>query len=205
VAGTVAAVGLSAGSSASGQTITIVGTGVQGVEVSVPLSQIDQVKVGQSVTVAADGRTTRLNGRVESIGLLSSASGSTATFPVTIRLDATSPRLYDGTGADVVITTGKAADVVTVPNSAIHSTARGGHAVTVVDSGRTSTVRVTLGVAGNDVTQIKSGLKVGQQVVLAEMSQPLPGSANSGNSGGFRFPLVINGNRVPNFGSSGGR
>ena len=200
VAGQVAALGLQAGASSSGQTITVVGTGVQGVDVTVPLIQVDQVKVGQPVTVAADGLARTLHGKVESIGLLSSTSGSTAAFRVTIELDADSPRLYDGTGADVVITTGKATSVVTVPNSAIHAARGGGHTVTVLQGGRTATTRVTLGVAGSTVTQIKSGLKVGQQVVLADLSEPLPSSTNSTNSGTFRFPRIFT-----NGGPAGGR
>jgi multidrug efflux pump subunit AcrA (membrane-fusion protein) len=184
-AGRVAAVGLTVGNSSSGQTITIVGTGVQGVDVRVPLAEVDQVKVGQRVSVSADGRTSALHGTVESVGLLSSTSGSTTTFPVAVQLDVGSPQLYDGTGADVVITTGTATNVLAVPNSAIHTGARGTHTVTVLSRGRTSTVLVTLGVAGADVTQIMGGLKTGQQVVLANLSQPLPSSTTS-NTGTFR-------------------
>jgi multidrug efflux pump subunit AcrA (membrane-fusion protein) len=177
---------VTAGESASGQTITIVGTGVQGVDITVPLAEVDQVKTGQHVTVSADGQTTVLHGTVESIGLLSTTSGSTTTFPVTVQLDAGSPHLYDGTGADVVVTTGTATNVLTVPNSAVHTAANGTHTVTVVQGGKTSTVLVTLGVAGDDVTQIKSGLKAGQQVVLADLGQPLPSSTSTSNTGTFR-------------------
>jgi multidrug efflux pump subunit AcrA (membrane-fusion protein) len=92
--------------------------------------------------------------------------------------------VFDGTGADVVITTGTAKNAVTVPNSAIHSTGRG-HTVTVQAGGRTSAVRVTLGVAGSDRTQVTSGLTVGQQVVLADLGTPLPSSTT--NTNGFTF------------------
>jgi multidrug resistance efflux pump len=186
--GTVAAIGLTAGASSSGQTITIVGTGVPGVTTTVPLGQIDEVKVGQSVSVAVDGVPTAVHGTVESIGLLSSTSGSSASFPVTVRLAATTRHLYDGSGADVVITTGTAANVVTVPISAVRSGIAGRHTVTVLSGGRTSTAPVTLGIAGIAVVQVKTGLKVGQQVVLAELSQALPTSSTSGNTGTFRFP-----------------
>jgi multidrug efflux pump subunit AcrA (membrane-fusion protein) len=152
---------------------------VQGVDVTVPLAQVDQVKTGQRVSVSADGQTTVLHGTVESVGLLSSTSGSTTTFPVVVQLDAGSPELYDGTGAGVVITTGTAADVITVPNSAIHTGPNGTHTVTVMSGGGTSAVPVTLGIAGDDVTQIKGGLKAGQQVVLADLSQQLPSSTGS--------------------------
>ena len=192
-AGKVAAVGLTAGASSSGKTITIVGTGVPGVEATVTLSEANLVKVGQSVTVAVDGVAKKLHGTVQSVGLLSSTSDSTTTIPITVKLDADSPDLFDGSGADVVITTGTAADVVAVPNSAIHSGAGSSHTVTVLSGGKTSTVRVTLGVAGRDVTEIKSGLKVGDQVVLADFAQSLPSSSTNGsNNGRFRLPAGFN-------------
>ena len=180
--GKVAAVGLTAGASSSGKSITIVGTGIEGVNATVPLAQVDRVKVGQPVSVAADGVTRPLHGTVESVGLLSSSSGSSTTFPVTIRLDPDSPHRYDGSGAEVVITTGTATNVIAVPNSAIHSAAGGGHTVTVLAHGKTTTVPVTLGIVGADLTQVKSGLKVGQQVVLADLGRSLPSSSTNGNT-----------------------
>jgi multidrug efflux pump subunit AcrA (membrane-fusion protein) len=185
-AGKVAAVGLTAGQPTAGGTITIVGTGIPGVEATVALAQIDEVKVGQNVAVAADGVSAQLHGTVTSIGLLSTTSGSSTVYPVTVQLAARTPQLYDGTGADIVISTGSAHDVLTVPNSAIHTGAGGRHTVTVVNGGKTNTVPVTLGIAGSDVTEIKSGLKAGQQVELADLSQQLPASTSSSNNT-FRF------------------
>jgi multidrug efflux pump subunit AcrA (membrane-fusion protein) len=183
--GRVAAVGFTIGQSSSGGTITIVGTGIPGVAATVPLAQIDQVKVGQNVTVAADGVSTELHGTVTSIGMLSTTSGSSTAYPLTVQLDAGTPQLYDGTGADIVISTGSAHDVLTVPNSAIHTSAGGLHTVTVDQGGKTSTVRVTLGIAGSEVTEVKSGLKAGQHVVLADLSQQLPASTSNSNNGRF--------------------
>jgi HlyD family secretion protein len=160
---------------------------VEGVQTAVPLGQVDSVKVGQPVTVAADGQQTPLHGTVASIGLLSTTSGSKTTFPVTVRLDADSPKIYDGAGADVVITTGSAKSVTAVPTSAIHTGPGGTYTVTVANGAKRSTVRVTIGLAGADLTQVKSGLQAGQKVVLADLSQPLPGSASSGTTTTGRF------------------
>ena len=186
-AGKVAAIGLTAGQDSGSGTITIVGTGIPGVQATVVLAQLDQLKVGENVTVAADGVSTPLHGTVTSIGLLSTTSGSSTAYPVTVQLDAGTPQLYDGTGADIVISTGSAHNVLTVPNSAIHDLPGGRHTVTVVSGGKTSTVPVTVGIAGNDVTEIKSGLKAGQQVELADLSQPLPASTSNSNNPFGRF------------------
>ena len=147
-----------------------------------PLADIDDVKVGQSVSVAVDGIKTSLLGKVESIGMLSSTSGSITTFPVTVKLDEAQSRLYDGTGADVVITTGRATDVVLVPNSAIRSVGTSVHTVTVAANGTTKTVRITLGVVGTVTSEVRSGLHAGDKVVVADLSQDLPSSATSGTT-----------------------
>jgi hypothetical protein len=196
--GKVAAIGLKVGASSAGATITIVGTGTQQVQATVPLTQIALIKVGQPVRISADGVATKLRGTVTAIGLLSSTSGSTTTFPVTITFAAGSPPLFDGAGADVVITTGTASNVLTVPNSAIHSGVNGSHSVSVDASGKTSVVQVKLGLEGTDVTEVTSGLKAGQQVVIADLSVGLPGSSTS-TSTTTRFPGVVGG-----FGGAGG-
>jgi multidrug efflux pump subunit AcrA (membrane-fusion protein) len=183
ISGTVAAVGLTAGASASGASITIVGAGIQKVSTTVPLSRIDLVKKGQAVTVAADGVATTLHGTVTSIGMLSTTTGSSTTFLVTVTLDDEQPSLYDGTGADVVITTGTAENVVTVANSALRAGPRGTYTVTVLKNGVTSTKTVTVGVAGPDVTEVKSGLAMGDQVVVADLTEDLPSSTTSTTNG----------------------
>jgi hypothetical protein len=186
VDGVVAAVGLTAGTSSAGQSITVLGTGLQGVVVAIPLTEIDQVKVGQPATVTVDGRTTPLRASVQSIGVVSTSSGGRTTFPVTVQFAVGTPHVYDGTGADVEITTGAASGVLTVPVSAIHTTANGRHTVTVANGSTTTTVAVTLGMVGNDVAQVTTGLRAGQRVVLAELGQALP-SSTTATTGTFRI------------------
>ncbi|HSY15748.1 MAG TPA: hypothetical protein VK816_07165, partial [Jatrophihabitantaceae bacterium] len=182
ISGVVGAVGLTAGSNSGAKSITILGTGVEQVDTAVPLSEISLVKAGESVSVMADGQASSLHGTVTSIALLSTTTGSSVTFPVTVALDAGSPHLFDGSGADVAITTGTAANAITVPNSAIHTGFGTSHTVTVVKDGKASTVQVTLGVAGTDLTQVETGLKAGQQVEIADPSVPLPSSASSAST-----------------------
>ncbi len=64
-------------------------------------------------------------------------------------------------------------DAVTVPTSAVEGT---GAATfdTVLKAGKPVRVRVMVGAAGPVLTQVSSGLTVGEQVVLANMSTPLP-------------------------------
>lgn len=202
VAGQVATVGYTAGTSSNSKSITILGTGNQIVKINVGLSQIEEVKVGQAAKVTVDGQTKPIAGRVSKIGLLSTTSGSSTTFPVTVTLNDGSPAVHDGIGADVIVTTASASNAVLVPNSAI-STVGTTHTVTVVSNGQPKTTRIKVGVVGTDMTQVTDGLQAGQQVEIADPSQPLPSSANSGSSttggiGNFQLPA---GGSLPNFGN----
>jgi HlyD family secretion protein len=178
IAGSIASVGYSAGSSSSGSSITILGTGKQIVTIEVPISQIDQVKKGQKAQVQVDGQSTPLQGTVTKIGIVSTTSGSLTTFPVTVTLADGSRRIHAGVGADVVLTTGTASDAVLVPNSAITSIGTR-HVVTVVTGSSTKTVIVTLGLIGTDASQVTGGVAAGERVQLADPGKALPASTTS--------------------------
>jgi multidrug efflux pump subunit AcrA (membrane-fusion protein) len=116
-------------------------------------------------------------------------SGSTTVYSVVIGLTGSPSGLRNGAAASVTITLNHVADALAVPTSAIR-TAGGGavHIVTVVSGAKTSTVPVQVGAIGPDLTEIKSGLQEGQQVMLADLNQPLPSNTTNrglGGGGGF--------------------
>ena len=156
-------------------------SGKLSVTTTVGLNDIDLVKKGQTAHVTVDGVSTPLTGKVTLIGLLntSGTSGSTTTYPVTIVLDST-PQLYDGAGASVSIDVGSATGALTVPTSALHGVGTA-TSVDVYRDGKVQTQRVTVGARGIDTVQITSGLNAGDQVVLAEVSAPVPSSDNQTN------------------------
>jgi hypothetical protein len=113
----------------------------------------------------------------------SGTSGTTTTYPITVMLDQTAVALYDGAGSTVSIDVGTAANVLSVPTSAVHSI--GALAtVEVYHGGKITLTRVTLGVEGVDRTEIKSGLTAGQQVVLADVSAAIPTATTNGRGFG---------------------
>ena len=62
----------------------------------------------------------------------------------------------------------------------------------VLDDGEVASVPVTIGAIGQTWTEIVSGLDEGDTVVLADLDEPLPGTATDGSaadaSSGGRFP-----------------
>jgi multidrug efflux pump subunit AcrA (membrane-fusion protein) len=175
ITGTVAAVGLTVGSTAGTSGVTVIGTGNREVSTTVTLADVDQVAVGDVVTLAVDGVTGSLTGRVTAIGVLNTTTGTSTSYPVTVLLDPTTARVYDGLGASVSITTSVVNNVLTVPTSAVRTTGAL-HLVTVLKDGKTATARVTVGAVGLDRTQVMSGLTEGQRLVLADLGEPLPTS-----------------------------
>ena len=213
LAGTVAAVAVTPGSTASAQTtaVTVIGPGVDEVTTTVSDLDLDQIKIGQDATVTPDSTNKPIKGAVTAIGLLpvsttstsssavsrSGSSGSTAgsaspatsttataTYPITIGLQASG--LYSGSGANVAIMVKSSKDVLTVPTSAVSSFGSL-HSVTVLASGTATRRVVTVGTTSAARTQITSGLKRGDRVALARINEPLPTSNSLGTrvGGGF--------------------
>ncbi|NKQ57961.1 HlyD family efflux transporter periplasmic adaptor subunit [Amycolatopsis sp. K13G38] len=176
ITGTVGEVGFSAGKNASNQQhIVVFGPGANQVSTAVSDTQAGQIKPGQRVSVTPDGSGKPIDGQVVSIGLLSSTTSSgSPSYPVTVSLPA-STELHQGATAAVSIITNTANAAVTVPTSAVHLVG-GGAFVETLSGGATSERRVTLGVVGASTTEVTSGLKAGDEVVLADLSQALPTS-----------------------------
>jgi len=186
ITGTVGSIDLSKGdvvaASSSTATITIVGSGTLAVDLNIGIADIDHVKAGEHAEVTVDGRAKPVDATVTYVGAANSSdsTGSSSTYPVTVSLTARDARLFDGMGASVAIEVGRASGVLSVPVSAVH-TAGSVHTVKVYADGKLTTTPVTLGVEGDERVQITSGLSVGQQVVLADISASVP----SGNSSDF--------------------
>jgi hypothetical protein len=167
----------SEGSSTSADFV-IEGAGGEEATTTVSVSDVGEIRVGQSATITLDGSATPINGQVVAIGILSSTSSTgSASYPVTIGLAAGSPTLFAGSDAQVAITLAKVSDAISVPTSAVEGIG-GASFVTVLRAGKLVRVRVVVGATGPVLTQVSSGLTVGEQVVLADMSSPLPTNTN---------------------------
>ena len=205
--GTVVAVNLTVGSSVSSasSTANIVVQGGGGYEVSttIGVDLIPHVAIGDSATVVPDGSHTALPGKVASISVAPASATTTTSYLVVIGLAKPQMALNNGATGTVTIVTQSARSALAVPTSAVTTTGTR-HTVQVLSAGTTKQITVQVGVVGPTWTEIRSGLTKGEQVVLADVAQPLPGSATSSSNSnstssntGFvgRFPGA--GNLVP--------
>lgn len=188
IAGTVAAVDVAQGDSVSSSTVAAVVNGDDGnvgITIDVTENDIRAIKVGQSAQVSADGAQAALPARVTSVGLLAASDSGTASYPVVVSLAGAPLSLASGSDATVSVVTATARNVVTVPSSAVTRAASGSTGVVRVLTGdQVASARVEIGAVGPVRTEIVSGLKAGQRVVLADFSAALPSSSTGARVGG---------------------
>jgi len=188
--GTVSAVNIAVGDQAGSMTgdstsaaITVISTRSFQVDASVGAADAASLKKGMQVEIAPTGATDTVYGTVTSIGAIATADSSgAATFPVTIDVTGSPKGLYAGSSADVVITTRKVTDVLTVPTPALH-TENGETWVWLVDGAGRRKVTITTGATYGMATEVKSGLQEGDQVEI-EVFSPTGGGSRNGEDQG---------------------
>jgi len=183
IAGTVDAVNIMAGQSvtaaSSTANIVVQGSGSYQVSTTIGVDNIPHVAVGQSASVVPDGRHKTLSGKVSSISIVpNSTSALSTTYLVVVALNDRNVTLGNASTGTVTIITQHAKSTLAVPTSAV-TTSGTTSTVEALVGGTVRRTVVHVGVVGYEWTQITSGLKKGEQVVLANMSAPLPGSATS--------------------------
>jgi multidrug efflux pump subunit AcrA (membrane-fusion protein) len=184
--GTIVSVGITVGATvgADSSTAVIVIIGTKSFEATATLTsaQVPSVKVGASTAVSVDGTTGTITGLVSQVGpVQSSVSGY--SYPVVVALPASANDLFSGSSANISIVTADTHDVLAVPTSAV-TTAGTRSYVEVLSGGSPVDKTIKVGVVGSIYTQVVSGLKLGESVVLADYAEPVPAS-NTATVGGF--------------------
>ena len=188
----------SASSSSSGPSGAIIlsSPGSYEVQGSVSDAQIAQVQLGEQATIVPAGATTPIYGTVTQITPQATITSGVASYPIVVSITDSNPNLYSGVkvtskapplfagaSAQVALIVKQATNVLSVPTSAVHTI---GSLNYVLVKNKTKETRVTISVGAADAqdTQVLSGLKLGQEVVLANRALAIP-SSTSGFGGGF--------------------
>lgn len=183
-------------------------------EVSLNEVDVASVAVQQKATLtfdAIDGLT--ISGQVAEVDEVGTVSQGVVSYSATIAFDTQDERVKPGMSVSAAIATNVLTDVLTVPNAAIKTSATGSYVETLNNvpegsaaesTGITSPTAperqaVEIGIASDAMTQIISGLKPGDMVVIrtvapsaaaAQSTQsiiPLPGTRSTGS--GQRFNI----------------
>ncbi len=147
---------------------------------NVPVTEIVNVRIGQTVKVSMAGTTdpagVELSGRVERIAPV--ADTGTRMIPVYIRVANPDGRLKGGLPAHGWLRWSEAADTVTLPREAVRSS-QNASAVLVIQNGKAEMRRIDLGLsdASAGKVQVRAGLSGGETVILARVGGIAEGQA----------------------------
>ena len=172
-------------------------------EVSFSEADIGKVEVGQPATISISSmEDTELAGRVTKVDVLPSegSSGGVVEYPATILLTQRAKGLRAGMSASAEVVVEQVANAITVPNEAIASGPR--KTVTVEADGKEVQKTVEAGLVGDESTEILSGLKAGETLVLPEVSVPTGGASKVAAASRRRLPELRR-RRIPSFGGGG--
>ncbi len=164
VAGRVRSITTAVGASAAN--IATIGAGK--VLVSVPVSEYDISGVSKGLTVELSLGATKqaFTGTVYDVGDLADSSTGVQTYTVLIASDELPKDARIGMSVTASITIDSVSGVVTVPVSAL-TTNDGVTTVTVLNARHApSVVPVTLGLVGDSIAEVTSGVKAGDLVVV---------------------------------------
>ena len=137
---------------------------------------INQISVGQDVTVTADSVDGTFNGKVTRVSMVGETNGGTTTYPVTVQVEEYGA-LRPGMNVNAEIVVEQAADAIAVPNAAVE---RGDVVLVTTESPSAANaiadmtapdgyvyVQVETGVSDNNYTEITSGLQEGDIIGYA--------------------------------------
>jgi multidrug efflux pump subunit AcrA (membrane-fusion protein) len=187
IAGIVSQVNVKAGQSVSSGSSTsafiVFAPGSYQVTGTVSDSQVNLVAVGQAAQVTPAGSTQALLGKITAISPAATISSGVATFGVTAQLTDASNAIRPGISATVTIVINQVVHVLTVPTSAVHTTAAGS-TVQVLTNGVPHSIPVQTGASDPTRIQILSGLQINQVVVIAVVTSSVPSSTGNAFGGG---------------------
>lgn len=151
------------------------------VDISVNENNIAEIHEGQEVdvTLGSDEKRT-IKGTVASINQVGTYNTSGSKYTVTVSVPNEDGSILIGMSANLSIKVSEAADVLTVPVSAVKSTDQGTVVTVQHDDGTTEERPVTVGISDGKHVEISGDVHEGERVLLNEVSGPT--SANTANA-----------------------
>lgn len=137
------------------------------IQVSIPESQIANIKVGNSadVTLDAFGNNQVFKASVVSIDTTTTMENGIAVYKARLKFEAENDQIKSGMTANVTIVSGTRENVVIVPNAAVIQ--KTGKYFVIIDKGTAGKENreVQIGIKDDQNTEIISGLQAGEKVI----------------------------------------
>jgi membrane fusion protein, macrolide-specific efflux system len=190
----------SSSSTSTSPQILVISTNSWIVNATVDASSVGLIKANDQAQLTVTGATGTVYGTVSSIGLVSSSTTGTASYPVVIDVTGSPSGVHDGANVTASVIYKQVTGIV-VPTMALHRTSSGGQYVEQVKNTKTVQTTVQVGIAGGGQTQITAGLLAGDQILVPQPQAPGGTGRTGGGTGGGQFP---GGGRFPGGGGVGG-
>jgi multidrug efflux pump subunit AcrA (membrane-fusion protein) len=143
------------------------------------------LKTGEQAQLSITGATGTVYGTIASIGLVSSSTTGTASYPVVVDVTGSPSGLYDGANVTATLIYKQLTNVIVVPATALHRNSSGGEYVDKQVNGKSVQTTVQVGIASGGQTQIVSGLAAGDKIIVAvpQVTGRTGGTGTAGTGG----------------------
>ena len=165
---------------------------------TVDATSVGLLKAGEQAQLGVTGASGTVYGTIGSIGLLSSSTSGTASYPVVIDVTGSPSGMHDGADVTAELIYKQLVDVVRVSVTALHRNTSGGQYVEQDVNGTTVQTTVGVGAISGGQAQITSGLRAGDKIVVPQATYTpgatRPGSTRTGQvpgGGRFQFPAGV--------------
>ncbi len=144
------------------------------ISVYVSESLVPKLNIGDMARVSVVSAATQFTGVIRSVE--QTANAQTKLYGVSISVPSEVEGLLSGMFADVTFYTDTSADTLAIPSEAI-LTSNGKQYVFVVENGIAKYTEITTGLTGDGVTEVRSGLSEGQELVVVGQTYVSDGDA----------------------------
>ncbi len=148
----------------SGYPVAVI-SGAEQMKITVYVSEtlVPKLAIGDKARVSVAAANTEFTGVIRSVE--QAANMQTKLYAVVLSVPSSVTGLISGMFADVTFYTETSSDVIAIPSEAI-LTSNGTPYVYVVENGTAKYTTVVTGLNGDGVTEVRSGLSAGQQLVV---------------------------------------
>lgn len=151
-------------------------------QASVEVNEVDisSVAIGQKATLTFDAISNlTATGKVEKIDSLGTLSSGVVNYTVTVGFDMLDARIRPGMSVSTALITNTKQDVLSVSNGAVKTKKDGSVYVQVLANGVPEDRIVTIGLANNTKTEIVSGIKEGDEIVVQTIAGTAAAAVNA--------------------------
>ena len=133
---------------------------------------VSEVKLGQEAVIILDALLGKeVKGKLTFISPVATVRAGVVSYKATITLENTDEELRDGMSATAEIVTNRHENVLLIPNRAMQGTMAQPWVEVVTDEEKTERRDITVGLSNGIDTEVLSGLKEGEKVVVPKVSQ----------------------------------